>query len=192
MPVQVAKPSVSRDDVVTWPERRNFRYEVGPRMRSGWPHTQDDHGRLPADQRQAPFGPEISWPTGYSNLEYRDGGYRYPAAQPAIGQGEHPYAAFSAAGYGDDGYSNPGYDGPASQDVGVAGTRTVRGFVESAPAQAGYPRAGYDQPLRYDGEDASYPAHDGYQQPAGYGQQGSYDQPDGYGFAGHPAPAYDP
>src|SRR5262249_21247370 len=51
----------------------------------------------------------------------------------------------------------------------------------------------YDQPLRYDGEDASYPAQDGHrQQPAGYGQQESYDQPDGYGFAGHPAPAYDP
>src|SRR5215471_15533614 len=199
--------------------RSYFSYEVELLMRSGWPHTQDEHGRLPADQRQAPFGPEISWPTGYSNLEYRDGSYRYPAARPADSQGEHPYAAFSAAGYGDDGYSDPGYDGPASQDVGVAGTRTVRGFVESAPAQAGYPRAGYappdypqggypdqrygepgrhayphpqpwyyDQPLRYDGEDASYPAHDGYQQPAGYGQQGSYDQPDGYGFAGHPAP----
>jgi hypothetical protein len=191
-------------------------------MRSGWPRTQDDHGKLPADQRQAPFGPEISWPTGYSNLEYRDGSYRYPAAQPAASQGEHPYAAFSAAGYGDDGYSDPGYDGPASQDVGVAGTRTVRGFVESAPAQSGYARPGYpqaghpdlgygesahphqrswdyDQPLRHDGEDASYPAPEGYrpsgsypQQVDGYGQPESYDQPDGYRFAGHPAPAYDP
>src|SRR6516225_6505193 len=180
-------------------------------MRSGWPHTQDDNGRPPADQPQAPFGPEISWPTGYSNLEYRDGGYRYPAAQPAASQGEHPYAAFSAAGYGDDGYSDPGYDGPASQDVGVAGPRTVRGFIEPAPAQAGYPQPGhpdpgytgpaysrqqswdYDQPFRYDSEDASYPAPDGYrQQPDGYGQPEDYGQPDGYGFAGHPAPAYDP
>jgi hypothetical protein len=202
-------------------------------MRSGWPHTQDDHGRLPADQRQAPFGPEISWPTGYSDLEYRDGGYRYPAAQSAAGHGEHPYAAFSGAGYGDDGYSNPGYDGPASQDAGVAGTQTVRGFVEPAPAQAGYPQAGYahpgypqagypdqryseptysrprpwdyDQPLHYDGDDAPYPAQDGYrpsgsypqpddyrQRPDGYGQPENYDEPDGYGFAGHPAPAYDP
>ena len=185
-------------------------------MRSGWPHTQDDNGRPPADQPQAPFGPEISWPTGYSNLEYRDGGYRYPAAQPAASQGEHPYAAFSAAGYGDDGYSDPGYDGPASQDVGVAGARTVRGFIEPEPAQAGYPQPGYpqagypdpgytgpaysrqqswdyDQPFRYDSGDASYPAPDGYQQqPAGYDQPEDYGQPDGYGFAGHPAPAYDP
>jgi hypothetical protein len=185
-------------------------------MRSGWPHTQDDHGRLPADQPQAPFGPEISWPTGYSSLEYRDGGYRYPAAQPAASQGEHPYAAFSAAGYGDDGYSDPGYDGPASQDAGVAGTRTVRGFIEPAPARAGYaqhgyPQAGrqdpgysgpaysrqqpwdYDQSLRYASEDASYQEQDGYRQrPEGYGQPESYGRPDGYGFAGHPAPAYDP
>src|SRR5215472_8386536 len=202
-------------------------------MRSGWPHTQADYGRLPADQRQAPFGPEISWPTGYSDLEYRDGGYRYPAAQPAAGQGEHPYAAFSAAGYGDDGYSDPGYDGPASQDAGVAGTRTVRGFIEPAPAKAGYLQAGYaqpgypqagysdqgysepayshqqpwnyDQPLRYDSEDGSYPAQDGYrssgshpqpdgyrQQPDGYGQPENHDQPDGYGYAVYPAPTYDP
>ena len=179
-------------------------------MRSGWPHTQGDHGRLPADQPQAPFGPEISWPTGYSRLEYRDGGYRYPAAQPAVGQGEHPYAAFSAAGYGDDGYSDPGYDGPASQDAGVAGTRTVRGFIEPAPAQAGYPQAGYaqpgypqagypdqgysepaysrqqswdyDQPLRYDSADASYPAQDGYRPSGSHPQPDGYrQQPDGYG-----------
>ena len=182
-------------------------------MRSGWPHTQDDQGRLPADQ-QAPFGPEISWPTGYSDLEYRDGGYRYPAPQPAAGQGEHPYAAFSAAGYGDDGYSDPGYDGPASQDAGVAGTRTVRGFIEPAPAQAGHPQAdyaqhgypqpghpdqgynepayshqqpwNYDQPLRYDSEDASYPAQDGYRSSDSYPQPDGYQQqPDGYGQPGN-------
>src|SRR6185437_12034177 len=113
-------------------------------MRSGWPHTHDDHGRSPADQRQVPFGPDISWPTGYSNLEYRDGDYRYPVPytpQPPASYGEHPYAAFSDGeyggqasgyarpsaadyGYGDPGYSDPGYDGPASQDAGIAGTRT--------------------------------------------------------------------
>jgi hypothetical protein len=87
-------------------------------------------------------------------MDYRDGDYRYPASRQALppaGQGEHPYAAFSAAGYGDDGYSNPGYDGPASQDAGIAGTRTVRGFVEPGQRQAGYalppaPQSGYAQP----------------------------------------------
>jgi hypothetical protein len=135
-------------------------------MRSGWPHTQDDHGRLPADQRRVPFGPDISWPTGYSDLEYRDGEYRYPAPyapQPPANHGEHPYAAFSASpapgysddaggyagpsaadyGYGDPGYSDLGYNGPASQDAGIAGTRTVRGYVEASQAPSGYPRPGY-------------------------------------------------
>ena len=119
-----------------------------------------------------PFGPDVSWPTGYSDMEYRDGDYRYPARQAAqlpAAQGEHPYAAFSAAGYGDDGYSNPGYDGPMSQDAGIAGTRTVRGFVE--PGQA----------------------DPGYGQPGGYGRPGyapGGHPGNGYGQAGHPAPGY--
>jgi hypothetical protein len=99
----------------------------------------------PADQRGAPFGPELSWPNGYS-------------------QGSHPYAAFTGSGYGDDGYSDPRYQGPAAQDAGIAGTRTVRGFVETDRRQAGYtysPEPGY--------------AQSGYAQPPsgpGYGQPG--------------------
>jgi hypothetical protein len=174
-------------------------------MRSGWPHTQDDHGRPPADQRQAPFGPDISWPTGYSNLEYRDGDYRYPA-QPAPqpgNYGEHPYAASSSDGhgnsggyprqadfgYGDPGYSDPGYDGPASQDAGIASTRTVRGFVEApqgqrdyAPAPYEYPSPGYDEPgqieLAYPlpyREQEDYP--ETYHAAETYKQPWDYDQP---------------
>ena len=129
-----------------------------------------------------PFGPDISWPTGYSNLEYRDGDYRYPGPygqEPAGNHGEHPYAGFSAPGYGEDvsgysrpsaadygygdpGYSDLGYDGPASQDAGIAGTRTVRGYVEAGPAQSGYP--GYSQPERTlsapTGQDYGYAAQD--------------------------------
>jgi hypothetical protein len=147
-------------------------------MRSGWPHTQDDHGTLPDRQQQA-FSPEISWPTGYSGLEYRDGDYRYPApsgaqpyapappAPPAVPApaGEHPYAGFGgtgygagsggyaqpnidAFGYGDPGYSNPSYDGPASQDFGIAGTRTVSGFVEPSHPRAGYASPEYAQPAQ--------------------------------------------
>ncbi len=154
-------------------------------MRSGWPHTQDDHGRLATDQRQVPFGPDISWPTGYSDLEYRDGEYRYPAPytpQPPASHGEHPYAAFSGSGYGDDaggygrpsaadhgygdpGYSDLGYDGPASQDSGIAGTRTVRGFVETTQAPSGYAGPGYAlsaptaQDYGYTAQDYDEPAH---------------------------------
>jgi len=99
----------------------------------------------PANQGHAPFGPEISWPGGYSSLEYANGDYRYSApqaAQPPAGQGAHPYAAFNGSGYGDDGYNDPGYQGPAAQDAGVAGTRMVQGTIEG---RHGYPPPGYAQ-----------------------------------------------
>jgi hypothetical protein len=133
-------------------------------MRSGWPHPGDGQGVTPADQRGAPFGPEVSWPAGYP-------------------QGSHPYAAFTAAGYGDDGYSDPGYQGPAAQDAGIAGTRTVRGFVEADqrqagyayPADAGYAQSGYAQ--LPPGRTSASPQYDQYDQ---------YDHP-GYAGPGYPA-----
>ena len=118
---------------------------------------------LPEDRQRAPFGPDVSWPAGYSDLEYRDGDYRYTAPQavqpPAEAQGQHPYAAASSSGYGDDGYQDPGYQGPAAEDAGIAGTRMVRGFVEPGQAQGGYPQPGYGQ-------------GQGYSQEQGYGQAG--------------------
>jgi len=142
-------------------------------MRSGWPHTPDGQGMLPPDQRHAPFGPDVSWPTGYSDVEYRDGDHRYSASQaaqqPADASGQHPYAAFDSSGYGDDGYQDPAYQGPAAQDAGIAGTRTVRGFVEG-----GYPQSGYAQ-----GPD--YGPGQGYQQGPGRPQGNGYEQP---GYAG--------
>jgi len=149
-------------------------------MRSGWPHSGDGQGMHPSDQGHVPFGPEISWPNGFPDMDYRNGDHRYPDQRPpqlpAASQGAHPYAAFNGAGYGDDGYNDPGYQGPAAQDAGIAGTRTVRGFVE--PGQPGYPlssptAADYGQP--------------GYPQ-AGYPQAG-WEQP-GYGQAGYAGSSY--
>ena len=126
---------------------------------------------LPAERRQAPFGPEVSWPTGYSDLEYRDGDYRYAAPQaapqPPANHGQHPYAAFNAGGYGDDGYRDPGYQGPAAQDSGIAGTRTVRGFVDAGQGwnQADYAAPGYAQSGYQQGNDPRYAPGPGYGQP---------------------------
>jgi hypothetical protein len=141
----------------------------------------------PADRGHVPFGPEVSWPSGFSALEYPNGGNHYPATRaeqlPALGQGAHPYAAFSGSGYGDDGYTDPGYQGPSAQDAGIAGTRTVRGFVESGQNQPGYPQAGY--------------AQTGYPQ-TGYPQSspGAYSQPryagSSYAAAGEIEMAYPP
>jgi hypothetical protein len=129
----------------------------------------------PANQGHVPFGPEVSWPNAYSESEYSNGGYRYPATRaeqlPEAGQGgAHPYAAFGGAGYGDDGYNDPGYQGPAAQDAGIAGTRTVRGFVESGQGAADYRDAGY--------------AGSSYLPPANGTGQGQL----GYGGPGYPAP----
>jgi len=128
---------------------------------------------LPADRRSAPVGPEVSWPAGYSDQEYRGGDYRYEAPQaeqlPPASHGGHPYTAFTSAGYGDDGYRDPGYQGPAAQDAGIAGTRTVRGFVETGQGwgQPGYPAPdGYAQSSYQQGNGAGYP------QGPGYGQSG--------------------
>ena len=152
-------------------------------MRSGWPHTGDGQGMMPADQRGATFGPDGSWPAGYSQA-----------------QGSHPYASFTGAGYGDDGYSDPRYQGPAAEDAGIAGTRTVRGIVESGQQQqgysypaTGYAQSGYAQPPSSPGYSqsgyagSSYPAGgqlevaypqaaSSYQGP-GYDQPWDYDQP---------------
>ena len=148
---------------------------------------------LPAERRQAPFGPEVSWPTGYSELEYRNGDYRYAApqaaSQPPADHGQHPYAAFNAGGYGDDGYRDPGYQGPAAQDAGIAGTRTVRGFVDAGQgwnqadyAAPGYARSGYQQ-----GNDPRYAPGPGYSQPDYAGS--SYAQPGQIEMAYPPAAA---
>jgi hypothetical protein len=151
-----------------------------------------------------PFGPDISWPTGYSDLEYRDGDYRYqspsgaqPLAAPPVNKGEHPYAAFSDPGYGngyagdtqytassiddfgygDPGYSNLGYDGPASEDAGVAGTRTVRGFVE--PRRRELPSGGYSRPSQPGyGDDG--PGYDPGNIESAYPVPETYREPDGY------------
>jgi hypothetical protein len=124
---------------------------------------------LPADRRSAPVGPEVSWPAGYVDPEYRDGDYGYSAPRaeeaPRASHG-HPYTAFTSAGYGDDGYRDPGYQGPAAQDAGIAGTRTVRGFVETG---RGWDQGGY-APDGYAG--SSYQPGNGYQQGPSYDQSG--------------------
>ena len=147
-------------------------------MRSGWPHSGDGQGEPPADQGHVPFGPEVSWPNGFPEMDYRNADHRYAdprsAQLPAASQGAHPYAGFNGAGYGDDGYRDPGYQGPAEQDAGIAGTRTVRGFVEPGQGQHGYP--------------LSSPTPADYGQ-AGYGQSG-YPQ-SGYPQSGYPQPGYE-
>lgn len=159
-------------------------------MRSSRPHAADgsrppapqgpqypqqsyaDDGR--SAQRRVPFGPEVSWPSGYYDLEYRDGAYSYPDERSGAGQraalppGEHPYAAFGPLGYGDPGYQDPGYDGPAAQDAGyprdpsgLAGSGGG-GYADGPHRGARHPALdgfNYDEPQYADGDlpDPRYP-----------------------------------
>ena len=162
-------------------------------MRNEWPHTGGGQGMSPADQGNVPFGPEVSWPSGYSDTEYPDGDYRFtaprPPQPPASSQGAHPYASFNGAGYGDDGYTDPGYQGPAAQDAGIAGTRTVRGFIESDQGQPGYPLS---SPVAADYAQTSYPRS----APGGTAALDAYGQPGytgtSYPDGGHIEIAYPP
>jgi hypothetical protein len=164
---------------------------------------------MPADHRQAQYGPADSWPNGYPALQYPDGDYRYPAqpgTQPYAGQAPasqdgHPYAAFGGDPYGNGGYESPD---PASQG-GYPG-----GAIEAYPAPVapealaapGAPESGhiysqpwdYDQPLRYEGEEPAYPLLDSAGQstysPPSYDAAGSYNRSQ-YSTPGFSGNAYD-
>ncbi|HEX3960346.1 MAG TPA: hypothetical protein VHZ03_27535 [Trebonia sp.] len=162
-------------------------------MRSGWP-SQDDSGSHPSGQRQVPFGPDISWPGGYTGLENRDGDHRYPA-QPATPQypgqqyspghqypsqptaalpappnhGEHPYASYntaSAAGYGANG----------------------EGYAQPAPDAFGYGDPGYSNP-GYDGPSSQDAGVTGTRTVRGFVESGYQGQ--GQGYPALPAPTSD-
>jgi hypothetical protein len=161
----------------------------------------------PASQGNVPFGPEGSWPAGYSDAagfpdaQYRtSGGYGYEASHSASpsapSQGAHPYAGFDS-GYGDNGYSDPGYQGPAAQDAGYAPPEYLQaptggtgydtygqpghgqpGYAGPGAAEAGYPPAG-----------GSQHGADLYSQPWDYAQPLRYEgEAGGYpGSGGYPA-----
>lgn len=173
-------------------------------MRSGWQQT-------PArgDQRHAPFGPEVSWPTGYYDLDpYQGENDGRPAGE--MPYGEHPYAAtqgYDGSGYGDPGYSDPQYEGPSSAGSTTPAYGTPQ-YGTSGHGSSGYGSSGYDEPGRLGNEwSGAYPTLPGaandpryddprldafgtgaYPEPAGYGSQ-DYGQPAGYGSQGYGEPA---
>jgi len=160
-------------------------------MRSGWQQT-------PArgDQRRAPSGPEVSWPTGYYDLDPYQGETdgRTAGEMP---YGEHPYASTQGhdeSGYGDPGYSDPRYDGPSSSPGYAAPEYGASEYGSSGYASSGYDSSGYDEPSRLGNQwSGAYPTLPGaandpryddprldafgtgaYSQPAGYGQSFGY------------------
>jgi hypothetical protein len=174
-------PSVQhpyRDDAMSGPG------PYGPGRRSE-PHE------VPGGRREVPFGPDISWPNGFRQLDpearrllesgYSTPGYgrgQYDHIDPGYGVGRGSgYRPADPPGslddYGDPGYSDPSYDGPrsGSGDRGwPAGNRGLRTPGSSPPPDG----AGYGTVPGYHVPDYRKPARPdlGYQQ--GFAASGSY------------------
>src|ERR1700689_4958253 len=100
-------PSAQRpypDEVTSGPGQ----YGPGPRS-----DPQDGSGA----RRDVPFGPEISWPYGFRQLDSQS----RDAFESAYGTGSvYQQPAMDDYGYGDPGYSDPTYDGPRAPYPGRA------------------------------------------------------------------------
>jgi hypothetical protein len=137
-----------RDDAMSGPG------PYGPGRRSE-PHE------VPGGRREAPFGPDISWPNGFRQLDpdarrLLESGY----GTPGYGRGQYDhvdpgYGAGRGSGhrqtpmddYGDPGYSDPAYDGPRSASGGrgwPGDNRGPRAPLSDGPGYSGVP--GYHVP----------------------------------------------
>jgi hypothetical protein len=141
------------------------------------PGRRSEPQQIPGGRRQVPFGPDISWPNGFRQLDsdarrLLETGYGYGAGR---GSGYRPAdSSPSPDDYGDPGYSDPSYDGPR----GGSGGR-------SWPADNRGPRAGGSSP-RSDG--SGYGTVPGYHVPdyrdPAPGYQQGYATPDVYPVTG--------
>ncbi len=79
----------------------------GPVQHGPWPGSepQQDAGR----RRDVPFGPEISWPNGFRQIDQRTRDVFESAYGP---EPVYQQPAMDDYGYGDPGYADPSYDGP--------------------------------------------------------------------------------
>ena len=59
----------------------------------------------PAPERELPYGPEVSWPNGFRQMDFDSGEYRQ------LVESSYAESDYGDAGYGDPGYADPRYDG---------------------------------------------------------------------------------
>jgi len=71
----------------------------------------------PGGRREAPFGPEISWPYGFRQMDSESRDLIESAYRPGPG---YQQPAVNDYGYGDPGYSDPSYEGPKTPYNGPA------------------------------------------------------------------------
>ncbi len=129
----------------------------GPGQPGRGPRSDPHEG--PGGRREAPFGPEISWPHGFQQLDQQSRDVLESAygAEPVYQQ-----PAMDDYGYGDPGYSDPSYDGPRTPYAGPSypggngGSRTAA-FTGSGYRQPEAGAPGYHVPERRDPARPGYP-----------------------------------
>jgi hypothetical protein len=104
----------------------------------GWSSAQHPYqGRGPRPEQDVPYGPEVSWPSGFRAVEFDSGEYR-ALVESSSGSGSeyshvdpravdpragHPHGRRADNDYGDPGYGDPGYGDPGYADPGYEGPR---------------------------------------------------------------------
>ena len=148
------------------------------------PGRRSEPHEVPGGRREVPFGPDVSWPNGFRQLDPEsqrllESGYGRGAhdhADPGYGTGGRGsgYRAPAMDDYGDPGYSDPAYDGPRGGSAG----RGWPGDNRGSRAPGGPPvsdGSGYGSVPGYQVPDYRGPARPdlgGYQQ--GYSAPGIY------------------
>jgi hypothetical protein len=157
-----------------------------PYMRSG--SSAQDGGGWASDphagtsgRREAPFGPEISWPHGFRQLDPQS----REVLESAYGTGP-TYQPPAMDDYGDPGYSDPSYDGPRTSYAGsgIPGAPVFPGAADYRQPEARVP--GYQVPDVRDSRPGF--ASGGYQ---GSGQASGGYPGSGYQPRDFPAPSSD-
>ena len=110
-----------------------------------------------------PFGPEISWPYGFRQIDDES----REVLESAYGTGPgYQQPAIDDYGYGDPGYSDPSYDGPRTPygpGHGQGGSPNARSYGDSGHRSSDTGQPGYHVPgVRDPGRTGGYPSP-GYQ-----------------------------
>src|SRR6267143_7075159 len=94
-----------------WPsaQRPHSNEDLGNQGRYGSGARSEPQDGLGSGRREAPFGPEVSWPYGFRKLDPES----REVLESAYGTGPaYQQPAMDDFGYGDPGYSDPSYEGP--------------------------------------------------------------------------------
>src|ERR1700722_5903 len=128
----------SAPDVPGWPSaQRPYPDEgtTGPVPPGPGPRSDPREG--PGGRREVPFGPDISWPQGFRQLDPQS----RDVLESAYGTGSvYQQPAIDDYGYGDPGYADPSYEGPRTRYPDPLS----RGDTGSRPAASGW--SGYRSP----------------------------------------------